>query len=142
MLDLWNTTKVIICALALNEQLYIDEWIIYHKLLGFDFIQVYDNSRDYDMQYLRHKFDHYVHIDHLGGERVQKEAYIDCTEKYGEKNTWAAFIDIDEFIILRNHVSIKYLLQDYAPKDGGALGLNWYLYGSSHHKNYTDEPGR
>jgi hypothetical protein len=36
----------VICAIALDEELYIDEWIRYHLLLGFNHIYVYDNSEN------------------------------------------------------------------------------------------------
>jgi hypothetical protein len=53
---------------------------------------------------------------------------------------WAAFIDIDEFIVLKNHPTIKDLLNDYCVSDRvGCVGLNWKLFGNSHHLNYSSE---
>jgi acyl-CoA dehydrogenase len=34
----------VICAIALNEERYIDEWIQYNLFLGFSHIYIYDNS--------------------------------------------------------------------------------------------------
>lgn len=39
----------VVCAIAKNEGMYIDEWIAYNIKLGFDNIYVYDNSDDNDL---------------------------------------------------------------------------------------------
>lgn len=81
-----------ICAIARNESEYLEDWVNYHLVLGFDYITVYDdgNNGSYTNERL---------------ERIPFEAKTGCpqTEAYnGFLRThdfdWCAFIDIDEFI--------------------------------------------
>lgn len=71
---------------------------------------------------------------------MQISSYARCvTEEGANSNTWTAFIDIDEFIVLRKHPSIKAFLQDVAP-DGGSVVLNWSIMGSSGALIYEPAP--
>jgi hypothetical protein len=42
-----SKNDAVICAIALHEEPYIDEWIQYHIALGFSHIYLYDNSNDH-----------------------------------------------------------------------------------------------
>jgi len=132
--------RVIICVMMLGEHLYTDEWIQYNIFLGFDLIHIYDNTMN-GSDYLRSlpkRYGHYVRVDHHPGGGAQLETYKRCLLRYRSKPIWAAFIDNDEFIILRNHTSIKHLLQDVKP-NGGSLYLNWIIFGTNGHQYYTNE---
>jgi len=39
-----SINDAVVCAIALNEDLYIDEWITYNMALGFSHIYIYDNG--------------------------------------------------------------------------------------------------
>ncbi len=78
-------------------------------------------------------------VEHAPGEEMQVLVYNKCANEYKNESMWAAFIDIDEFIFLRKHDDIKHLLSDLVP-NGGALSLNWILYGSGGHTKYSSEP--
>jgi hypothetical protein len=52
---------------------------------------------------------------------------------------WSTFLDIDEFVVLRNHSSIKEFLRDVAP-EGGSVVLNWSLLGCNGTLQQTPEP--
>lgn len=125
----------VICAIALDEELYIDEWIRYHRLLGFSHIYIYDNSND---NILKDKESEFVTIIHFPGPVKQLEAYDIFTTTYRDKHTWGAFIDCDEFIILKRHSTIIDFLKEYSDCDG--VGLNWLMFGTSNHKHYSNEP--
>jgi hypothetical protein len=144
-----SITKIWICAIALHELRYIDEWIQYHKLLGFDHIRLYDNSVDFELRNYSHLYHNFVHVTHYPGERPQMKAYADCAHagagykknsKMYKSKKWAAFIDIDEFIVLKHHTTIGNLLDDYVKDDVGCIGINWVLFGSSMRMNYSTEP--
>ena len=36
--------RVVVCAMAKNEHLYINEWVSHYVKLGFDTIYLYDND--------------------------------------------------------------------------------------------------
>ena len=137
---LFKLPRVIICVMMLGEHLYTDEWIQYNIFLGFDLIHIYDNTlngSDY-LRSLPKRYGHYVRVDHHPGGGAQLETYKRCLLRYRSKPIWAAFIDNDEFIILRNHTSIKHLIRDVKP-NGGALYLNWIIFGTNGHQYYTNE---
>lgn len=93
-----SVTDAVICVIALNEEKYIDEWIKYHLALGFSHIYIYDNSENYS---LKNKSSRYVTVIHFPGHTKQLEAYDLFIITYKNKHKWAAFIDCDEFIILK-----------------------------------------
>jgi hypothetical protein len=124
-----------ICAIALNEELYIDEWINYNLLLGFSHIFIYDNSNDNS---LKSKASDRVTIIHFPGSVKQLEAYTIFTLQYKSRCKWAAFIDIDEFIVLKKHNNINDLLSEYELCDG--VVLNWKMFGTSNETEYKNEP--
>jgi hypothetical protein len=52
---------------------------------------------------------------------------------------WSTFLDIDEFVVLRNHSSIGEFLRDVAP-EGGAVVLNWSVFGCNGTVKQSHEP--
>jgi hypothetical protein len=130
-----NNVDVVICAIALNEERYIDEWIKYNLLLGFTHIYIYDNSAN---NILKDKKSDRVTIIPFPGITKQLEAYNVFILQYKKKHTWCAFIDCDEFIVLKKHDNIISLLNDY--NDCVSIALNWLMFGTSNEKEYRDEP--
>jgi hypothetical protein len=61
-------------------------------------------------------------------------AYRDCLAKYGARHDWVAFVDVDEFIVLRDP-KYKYDLPGFLSRyrEYGALGVQWRVVGSSGH---------
>jgi hypothetical protein len=125
----------VICSIALNEERYIDEWIKYHLFLGFSHIYIYDNSDD---NILKNKQSDRITIIHYPGKTKQLEVYNIFISEYKSKHIWAAFIDCDEFIVLKKHDNILSFLNQY--NNCGAIALNWLMFGTSNQKEYRDEP--
>lgn len=136
-----DNLTVVICALVKDEDRYIDEWIKFNKYLGFDRIHLYDNSAHGSayIGYLPQRYGSFVHVYHYPAESPQLRVYAHCGARYNHSSVWAAFIDIDEFIILRKHASIKHLLHELAPY-GGAVSLNRAFFGSNNLTHYDDRP--
>ena len=128
----------VVCAIAKDEELYIDEWIRYNLKLGFDEVHVYDNSDAFVLHDLPRAYPGRVRVVHFPGRCRQLDAYNDFLRRYGRVYKWCAFLDVDEFIVLKKHGTIKDLLRDQCQR--GALSLNWYLFGSSGHRSYSPEP--
>jgi len=130
-----NVQPSAICAIALNEELYIDEWIQYNIFLGFSHIYIYDNSENNS---LKNTSSEKVTIIHFPGRVKQLEAYTHFTFNYKNKYKWGAFIDCDEFIVLKKHNNINQLLLEYNSLSG--LALNWIMFGTSNKIYYENEP--
>jgi len=136
-------STVTICCIVKYEERYIDEWIKYHLLLGFDHITIYDNSDNASLiNYYQSEhivYDGKVDIIHYPGYKKQRKVYQTCLEKNQQLNiTWTAFIDIDEFIVLKQHENIKSFLTEYQPiLNGNSISLSRFCFGSNGYFNYS-----
>lgn len=126
---------IVICAIAKNEHLYINDWVKYHINLGFDHIYVFDND-DLNAQFIG---------DFIDKDLIDKISFIDvrgmhkqwfqqkCYNKFYQANkdnfSWCAFIDIDEYIVLRDWKNIREMLSDKCFDDFLSIKLRWHMYG-------------
>mmetsp|Transcript_23519 Transcript_23519/g.32991 ORF Transcript_23519/g.32991 Transcript_23519/m.32991 type:complete len:410 (+) Transcript_23519:54-1283(+) len=170
-----------ICALVVDAEMYLMEWLDYHLALGFEEIFLYDNSENFELkQWYQNTRSHpiysRVHIKHLPGKGwldeyehyggyTQNVAYTHCIKKRGKRNSkklssklsnstvlqkketkhdFFALIDLDEFIVLKqygtNHSVIQDVIAEYLEPYGGALTMNWQLFGTSNKSTYSPVP--
>lgn len=115
--------RVALVCIAKNEDNYIDEWINYHLKLGFDDIIIYLNDWAY------HSTNINVKTIPFNGPVRQIPAYNSFLESNQNNYDWAAFFDVDEFLVLKKHNNIKEMLSDYSGFH--ALGINWVFFGSN-----------
>jgi hypothetical protein len=115
--------RVCLVCIAKNEENYIEEWISYHKKLGFDKIFVYENNwrcSSNDESIVKIPFD---------GEVKQTLSYNHFLSTYHNEFDWVAFFDVDEFLVLKKHNNVKDFLINY--KDYRSVGINWVLFGDN-----------
>jgi hypothetical protein len=112
--------------------------------LGFEQIFVYDNSKDFELKdWASTRNPNQVVVQHWLAESGQRSAYQDCAFHIkGERShDWIAFIDVDEFIVLKNNNTttntIMELLNEVST-DAGGLSLNRYVF--DFHNQTTYEP--
>ena len=117
--------KTALVCIAKNEDNYIQEWIDYNFKLGFDHIFIYNN----DWQYYNN--DNRITILEINGQTRQVVAYNHFKKHLSEQFNWAAFFDVDEFLVLNKHNSLKDLLREY--EDCNAIGINWAIFGNNEH---------
>lgn len=139
-------TDAVICCIAKNEGPYLLEWINYNLKLGFSKIYIYDNNNDktklqtyfnneiFFSRRIRSK----IILIHFPGPQKQIEAYNNFVKYHSYKHTWVAFIDCDEFIVLKNWEPITQFLSKVCKQ--GAVYLYWRIFGNSGHTNYSAEP--
>lgn len=124
-----------ICAIAKNEECFIEEWVHYHLSIGFEHIYIYDNNSRVPISKI---LSGYVDsglvtvIDFSTENDQQRAAYMDSLRRYGEQCRWMAFIDIDEFIVQKSTDDIRNILDKYI--EYGGLGIHWKMIGSCGHK--------
>jgi hypothetical protein len=125
----------LLCCIAVNEGPYMSEFVDYHLGLGFGKIVVYDNSNSFELEeWGRTKsYNGRVETIHFPGPGQQGNAYLDCAQKalsgtFGEKK-WAAFFDVDEFLVLKRHENVEALLEEHLAE--GSLSINWIKFPSS-----------
>jgi hypothetical protein len=130
-----NINDAVICAIAFEEEPYIDEWIAYNLVLGFSHIYIYDNSNTFT---LKNKNTNNVTVIHFPGEQKMLQSRDIFILQYKNKHKWVAHIDIDEFIVLKKHNNIIDFLNDY--DDCDSIAINWLMFGTSNEINYRNEP--
>jgi hypothetical protein len=69
-----------------------------------------------------------VDVIHYPGLKQQQRSYLTCAQSalngdFGENKKWAAFVDVDEFLVLKKHKHVDELLEEHM--DSGALSINW-----------------
>ncbi|EKT4458616.1 glycosyltransferase family 2 protein [Pseudomonas putida] len=131
-----------IIAIAKDEGCYLYEWAAYHLSLGFDKIFLYDNdSSDNPREALKGLESHVEIIEWptIDGISPQLSAYNNPALHIRDSFDFAAYIDIDEFITLRRHSSIKDYLK-CIPDTVSAIAINQKIFGSSHLKSHEDLP--
>lgn len=130
-----------ICVAAKDQHLDIDEWVVHHEKLGAGKIYVYDDNSDPPMRdqlqtHIQSGLVEYYFIErdnHTTIERPQLWVYTECIQRYRARHQFMAFIDVDEFLFLRDPsvVSLPAMLHEYEAY--GGLAVNWVLFGSSGH---------
>jgi len=126
------------CAIIKDEDDYLLEWIVYHRVLGVTHFVLYDNGSRVPVERTVGSFanrDEIEVIDFPGtgarGRGMQVKAYTDCIDRMSGKTVWLSLTDIDEFLVPVRDPDLTSLLRRY--EEHGALGVNWQTLGSSGH---------
>ena len=122
--------RIGICAIAKDENFYIDEWIRYHLKLGVDQICIFQNNWRYSGPFTENFHVHWYAQD---GEVQQLNAYNRFLHNANlsiYELDWCAFIDVDEYICVRDvSRSFQDILEEFQAYP--SLVINWHLFGSS-----------
>ncbi len=140
--------EIVICAIVLKERLYLDEWIQYHRALGFNHIYLYDNSLDYEMNILNDRYSGFVTVKHFPGKNMQYPAYNDFRERHRTLPMWVIDLDCDEFVNLYKHRDIRSFMHTrietgaaaYPNMTLGQISINWFQFGSNNQTEYSPLP--
>lgn len=122
--------RIALVAIAKDEDKYLREWIDHYKKIGFDQIYLYENN------YRSNINDNLMLKIPCDGEYKQLYAYNHFIKNYGPSYDWAAFFDIDEFLVLKRHHSIKNFISEYG-YDTYAVAVNWVFFGNSFIEDYN-----
>lgn len=114
--------KVGLVCVAKWEDYYLDEWLEYNNKLGFDKIIMYQNDWRTDIE------KPYLIKEVCDGRSIQVSLYNQVLRTNTDYD-WLAFIDCDEFIVLKRHKNIKEFIEEYGPKHN-VLSLNWFIHGN------------
>jgi hypothetical protein len=135
---------ICLAAILRDEEPFLDEWLVYHKMIGIDHFFLYDDAPELPLQKLLQPHAayvtvipwHFMHEERPGRNR-QTKAYLHAVEEYGAGFEWITFIDGDEFIVLRKHETIKDFLACFS--EAASIVLYWHVFG--HNGFYDDPPG-
>lgn len=136
--------KTAICVIIKDELDYLDEWLDYHLNLGIDEIFLYEDYGSLSHSTITEKYNDRVHLNSIDvlfnsddpsknvintGERTQLQLFDYFPKFYRNKFDWILFIDLDEFLILKQ--PLHDLLKEYDDKPG--ILLKWRWYGANGH---------
>jgi hypothetical protein len=128
--------KIACVCIAKNEDNYIQEWAEYNIKLGFDQIVLYQNN-------WRTKFCHpkltKIEFDESRGDR-QIFCYNKFIQDFKSNFNFAAFFDIDEFLVLKKHKNIKSFMENY--EDQASVCFNWFYFGDNGFKKVENNDYR
>ena len=123
--------NVALCCIGRLENRYALEFVKYYNNLGIDHIYIYDNNYDGEenfedvlQSYIDSKF---VSIINCRNKlSYQTIAYESCYYHYGNKYDYILFFDFDEYLVLKNNLSIK----EYLSQNNGfdVICINWKIY--------------
>lgn len=122
-----------VACIAKNEDLYLEEWINFHRAIGAEHIFIYDNGSTIP---IKQKFSKYIGANLITvidfpGKLMQMPAYDHCLNNYGHLSKWIAFVDCDEFIVPKSKETVPEILHEY--EQYGGLVANWLFFGSGGH---------
>lgn len=133
-----------ICTAIKDQHLDIREWIFYHRAIGVQRFYLVDTGSTPPMQatlqdYIDIGLVHYTHDNAIpwrpGTHGPQITIYENCIQNFGNQHSWMAFIDADEFLIVKDPTvpDLTTLLMEYEDDAGliGGLAVNWVVFGSS-----------
>lgn len=133
--------KTAICAIIKDEHLFLEEWIEWHLGLGFDAIHLFEDKGSKSHEKICAKYSNVYLRRYENDEQVQKllEAqgsssrqhllYDWFAREYKDTYDWAAFIDLDEFMMFSNSYNLFKLCEEFEPYS--AVLLNWRMMGAS-----------
>jgi hypothetical protein len=128
-----------LCAIVKNEAPYIAEWAVYHRMIGFDRIVLYENDSDDETPKILQRLKSAGVIDehnpwsNIAGS-PQFRAYVDATVKCA--TDWIMILDADEFLNISSRAPVNAFLASFAP-DVSCVAVNWRIFGSSGHRNHA-----
>lgn len=144
-----SASELYIVSIAKNEGRYLREWLAYHLKFNPKAIIVYDNeSSDDTLDILNRAAQNHpvrrVLWQVPEGTSPQLSAYNNALKllhaEAGPKS-WAAFIDLDEFIVETGCNTLQDILRSASEKtEIGAIAMNQRVYGDSGLSGYTPEP--
>ena len=125
-----------ICMIAKDENLYIKEFVKHYKNLGFKKIFLYDNN-DLNGENFTNVLDSemtskFVEItDIRGKQKHQYIAYNDCYQKHLNNYSWFLLVDTDEFLYIKNNISLNEFLNNPKFKKCQSISINYKEFGDS-----------
>ena len=131
-------------ACARWEEANIQEWVEYHKSIGFSHIYLYSNDDDpaalfravAPYTYGADPFVTFLHWPQVG---QQMAMYLHFLKTFKQETAWYCFLDIDEFFVLKDVDDIARFMRDYEAH-ADCLYFNWVNYGNSGKIRREDGP--
>lgn len=141
-----------VCVEVKDDEAYIDEWVDYHRMLGFSKFFIFDRTEQFSMAQWGEEKGDFVQMFHepgngaklnMNGQRaltVSDRIKKKCKELARGDNslTWMAFLEVQNFVVLKTEHHIMDLLSQYNHQDG--IGLFQYRFGTADRRIFEPKP--
>ena len=129
----YKNSKICVCSIGKNENLYIKEFVEYYKSIGIDKIFIYDNNdiqgESFETVLEDYKKNNFVEIiDVRGLSSIQIPIYNYCYHKNRNDYDWIGFLDIDEFLYIENEENAKNYFFNNRFDKCEIIFFNWVMY--------------
>jgi hypothetical protein len=125
---------VAVCARIKDEAPVLDEWLKYHMLAGVSHFFLYESFSSDDFREVLRPWVERGCVTLLADwptVPVTPYAEKDCILRCLNRFEWVGFLDVDEFLVLRDGSSIGDFLARYRESPG--VAFHWMLFGSNYH---------
>lgn len=131
------------CATILKDEApYLEEWIEFHVLVGFEHFYIYDNGStdgtlDVLAPYIRKNIVTVIPWKNFSGKlHPQKAANAHAVANFADACRWMAFFDVDEFLFSPTHKTLLEPLEKLG--DQICVSVPWQNFGTNGHKTAPD----
>jgi hypothetical protein len=129
--------RISLLAIAKNEERYIKEFIEFYLIKGIEHFYFYDNESDLPLTEFLKEYSQICTINTIKGDIQQINAYNHFLKNYRNETEWVAVFDIDEFILLKKHQSLKQFIE--ANNTNDCISINWVMFGNGKHINRPEK---
>ena len=140
-----NETKICICTLVKQENLYIREYLEHYKSYGINKIFLYDNN-DIDGEKPEDVISDYINSGFVeifkwrGQKGVAFQILNDCYKKHKYEYDWVMLSEIDEFIHLYNYTKVSTFLNEPKFNNCEVVHLNLVCHTDNEQLHYENKP--
>jgi len=136
--------KIALVTMAKDEDYYLQEWIDYNLKLGFDDIYIFQNNWRFKNQTPNEK----VHFLEWDVDSLPKHdpftwewnRHAMCYSKFGKdyhnEYEWAAFFDVDCFLVLKKTDDVKTFISEYDHIEQSQLVIDFAFFGDNGHTDF------
>ncbi len=124
-----------VASIIQNEGSYLEEWIEFHRLAGFEHFILYDNnSTDNTVEILQKYIQSNIVTlipwpNFCVTHSLQMLAYSHAVTHMAGRTRWLSFIDLDEFLFPTETDDLRAALVEFESEP--AVGVYWSLFGTS-----------
>lgn len=124
-----------VAVIMKDEGPYLEEWIEFHRLVGFEHFILYDNDSTDDTVEILQKYikSNIVTLipwpNFCTTHSIQMLAYSHALSLMAGRTRWLCFIDLDEFLFPTETDDLRDALVEFESEP--AVGVYWSLFGTS-----------
>ncbi len=131
-------------AIAKMEHKYVEEWVQYNLHIGFDAIYIYENDDEPRYAEMLKDYPQVTVIRYPGAgtplRSIQYYMLEEFCRDHKDKHRWIAHFDLDEFLVLKKHSTVREFCEEYLANEEGGIAICWAIFGDNGHTNYSPEP--